>query len=53
MFETHSFSHPMHQRENGIQNKCQFRNTKLKKKKINENIKPNIAKETNNEYLLM
>ena len=46
MFGTHSFSHPMHQRENGIQNKCQFRNTKLKKEKerINENIKPNIAK---------
>ena len=45
MLRTHSFLHPMHhQKENRIQNKCQFRNTKLKKKKINENIKPNIAK---------
>ena len=34
MLRTHSFLHPMHhQKENRIQNKCQFRNTKLKKKK--------------------
>ena len=39
MLGKHSFTHPMHQRKNGIQNKCQFRNTKLKivqkKKKTN------------------
>ena len=32
MLGTHSFSHPMHQKENGIQKKKkQLRNTKLKK----------------------
>ena len=31
MLGTHSFSHPMHQKENGIQKKNQLRNTKLKK----------------------
>ena len=35
MLGKHSFLHPMHQRKNGIQKKCQFRNTKLKKKKPN------------------
>ena len=42
MLGKHSFSHPMHQRKNGIQNKCQFRNTKLKFKK----------KKTNNANLM-
>ena len=44
MLGKHSFTHPMHQRKNGIQNKCQFRNTKLKilKKK----------KKANNAYLM-
>ena len=41
MLGKHSFSHLMHQRKNGIQNKCQFRNTKLKKNN-NDDIKPNI-----------
>ena len=37
MLGKHSFTHPMHQRKNGIQNKCQFRNTKLKIKKKTNN----------------
>ena len=37
MLGKHSFMHPMHQRKNGIQNKCQFRNTKLKIKKKTNN----------------
>ena len=43
MLGKHSFTHPMHQRKNGIQNKCQFRNTKLKIKK---------KKKTNNANLM-
>ena len=43
MLGAHSFSNPIHQRKNIIQNKCQLGNTKLKKKKNNnEDIKPNI-----------
>ena len=39
MLGTHSFLLLMHQRKNGIQNQCQFRNTKLEYN--NEDIKPN------------
>ena len=31
MLGKHSFLHPMDQRKNETQNKCQFRKTKLKK----------------------
>ena len=42
MLRTHSFSHPLHQRKNGIQNKCHNLET-LNNKRINEDIKPNIT----------
>ena len=42
MLGAHSFSNPIHQRKNIIQNKCQLGNTKLNNNNNNDDIKPNI-----------
>ena len=51
MLGKHSFLHPMHQRKNGIQNKCQFRNTKLKILKIKKNNNANLMSQNHHQIL--
>ena len=49
MLGKHPFTHPVHQRKNGIQNKCQFRNTKLKILKIKKNNNANLMSQNHHQ----